>query len=65
MGGCFGEGDGIPTLELDVGFGQTSREEEGDRVQMSVQEKGSSIRKMGRKVQDSPNTKGLFIEKRD
>jgi hypothetical protein len=30
-----------------VGFGGASREEDGDRVQMSVQEKGSSIKKGG------------------
>jgi hypothetical protein len=32
-----------------VGIGGASREEEGDRVQMGVQEEGSSIKKKGEK----------------
>jgi hypothetical protein len=45
-------------------FGGAFREEKGDRVQMGVQEKGSSTKKRGRKVQDSPNSKGLLIAER-
>ncbi len=51
MGGCYGERDGALAQESDVGFGGSSKEEEGDRVQMGVQEEGSNIRKRGRKVQ--------------
>jgi hypothetical protein len=58
MGGCFGEGDGILTLELDVGFGQASREEEGDRVQMSVQEKEAVLEKWGEKFKTHLIPKG-------
>jgi hypothetical protein len=43
-----------------VGFGGVSKEEERDRVQMDVQEKGISIRKMGRNAQGSPFSKMLF-----
>jgi hypothetical protein len=43
-----------------VGFGGALREEEEDRVQMGVQEKGSSIIKKGSKVQGLPSSKGLF-----
>jgi hypothetical protein len=32
-----------------MGFGEAFREEEGDRVQIGVQEKGTSIEKMGEK----------------
>jgi hypothetical protein len=47
-----------------VGFGGALKEEEEDRVQIGVQEKGSSIRKWERKFQGSPNSKGLFtVEK--
>ena len=46
-----------------MGFGGTPKEEEEDRMQMGVQEKGSSIRKNRRKVQDSPSSKGLFTAK--
>ena len=44
-------------------FGGAPREEEEDRVQIGVQEKESSIRKRGRKVQGSPSSKGLFTAK--
>jgi hypothetical protein len=47
-----------------VRFGGAPKEEEEDRVQMGVQEKGSSIRKRGRKVQGSPSSKGLFTVER-
>ena len=40
------------------------RKEEEDRVQMGGQEKGSNIRKRGRKVQGSLSSKGLFIAER-
>jgi hypothetical protein len=48
-----------------VRFGGAPREKEEDRVQMNVREKGSSIRKRGRKVQGSPSSKRLFIAKMD
>jgi hypothetical protein len=47
-----------------MGFGGAPREEEEDTMQIGVQEKGSSIKKRGRKAQGSPNSKGLFIAKR-
>jgi hypothetical protein len=65
MGGCYGRRDGVFAEKPDVGIGGASREEEGDRVQMSVQEKGSSIRKRGRKVQGLPSSEWLFTEKKE
>ena len=41
-----------------MGFGGASREKEGDRVQMGVQEKGNSIRKSGRKFKARLVAKG-------
>lgn len=64
MGGCYGGRDGILTQESDVGFGGASREEEGDRVQIGVQEEGSSIRKRGRKVQGLLSSEGLLTAER-
>jgi hypothetical protein len=49
MGGCYGGRDGVFAQELDMGFDGASREEEGDRVQVGIQEEGSSIRKKGEK----------------
>ena len=45
-------------------LGGAPREKDDDRVQMGVQEKRSSIRKNGRKVQGSPSSKGLVIVER-
>jgi hypothetical protein len=50
-------------LKLDVGFGGASKEEKGDRVQMSVQEKGSSIRKRGGKFKAPLVAKGYSQQK--
>jgi hypothetical protein len=47
-----------------VGFGGAPKEEKEDIMQMGVQEKGSNIRKRGRKVQGSPSTRRLFIVER-
>jgi hypothetical protein len=44
-------------------FDGASREEYGDMMQMGVQEKGSSIRKRGKKVQGSHSSKELFTAK--
>ena len=46
-----------------MGFGGASREEEGDRVQIGVQEKGSSIRKMGGKFKACLVAKGYSQQK--
>jgi hypothetical protein len=46
-----------------VGFGKAFREEEGDRVLMGVQEKGSSIRKNGKKFKARLVTKGYSQQK--
>jgi hypothetical protein len=46
-----------------VGFGRASREEEGNRVQMGVQEKGSSIRKSGEKFKARLVAKGYSQQK--
>jgi hypothetical protein len=41
MGGRYGGRDGLLALESDMGFGGASREEEGDRMQIGVQEERS------------------------
>ena len=41
-----------------MGLSGASREEEGDRVQMGVQENGSSIRKRGKKFKARLVVKG-------
>ena len=47
-----------------MGFGRAPREEEEDRVQMGVQEKGSSIRKGGEKFKARLVAKGYSQQKR-
>jgi hypothetical protein len=64
MGGCYGRRNRVIAQELDVAFGGASREEEGDRVQVGVQEEGSSIRKRRRKVQGLPSSEGLLTAER-
>jgi hypothetical protein len=46
-----------------MGFGGASREEEGDRVQMVVQEKGSNIRKRGEMFKARLVAKGYSQQK--
>jgi hypothetical protein len=59
--GSYG-GGGVFEQEQNLGVNGTSKRKETYRLQVGVQEEGSSIRKIRGKIQGTIGSKGIFTE---